>query len=75
LSKKVNFDRTKIRLFASASLSINRERLGIAPSKEVFRVAQALSGQTVLINKVDFGRKRLAAARTQPPAADEPNTH
>jgi len=33
------------------------------------------SGQTVLINKVDFGRKRLAAARTQPPAADEPNTH
>jgi len=23
---------------------------------------------------IDFGRKRLAAARTQPPAADEPHT-
>jgi hypothetical protein len=47
-----------------------RERLGIP--RHLILVAGEGSRS---YKQIDFGRKRLAAARTQPLVADEPNIH
>jgi len=70
--KKANFAPTQNLPFCWLS-SVVRERLCLPPSEEFLTCCRRKSGQTVLINKVDFGRcgwrMPLSADRQAHPSA------